>query len=89
MIEWVKAISPATIVGLVFFFVIGRIHKQIDNKVNAKECGIMHKELEKDIREIKEINGKVFNKIEENRIEQAEMRESIKWIREHLKKNSK
>lgn len=86
--EWVLSLSPAVILGIVVTVIIGRIHKQLDEKMTEKRCQAVHAGLEKEIGDIKHQNGKIFDKIERDRVDIAEIRKDIRYIVDEIKKQN-
>ena len=60
MIEWLTAIGPPVVLSVIFYLIINRIHKKLDEKVSGGVCKVMHTGLEKEIKEIKNKRNKQY-----------------------------
>lgn len=89
MIAWLQALGPALAVGLIFYFVIGRMWKKIDLSQSKEMCIHVQEGLEKELKALKDQNGRLFDKAEEAHVGQAEMAQDIKWIVDSIKNGGK
>ena len=84
MIEYIPVVAPSVLISVIFYFVLNRIYKKLDGKQTKETCSILQTNLEKDLKDLKEQNGKIVDRLEEQNSKQVETATNVKWIKEHL-----